>query len=142
GQAQVQPVELERAVGLEDDLAVQCRVRWQEIAELSQLGKISKQRPLVPTPERELSAVVLEHAAKAVPLRLVLPALALGKLFHELRFHRRERDVGALHQSATPAVVVVTSVSHRAILRGDRRCTSSTSWNEMRKCCTSALRRV
>src|SRR5205814_8480873 len=107
--------ELEPAVELDDDLAVQRRVGWQEIAELSQLRKISKQRPLVSTPERELSAVVLEHAAKAVPFRLVLPALALGELFHELRFHRRGRHGRARPQSPTPPALPVTSLTHPSI---------------------------
>ena len=48
-------------------------------------------------PERELAAVVLEHAAEAVPLRLVLPAVAGRELADELRLHRRERDVRPGH---------------------------------------------
>ena len=48
----------------------------------------------------QLAAVVLEHAAKAVPLRLVLPALADGQLADELGLHRRERDVGTAGREA------------------------------------------
>ena len=123
-QTHLHRVELEPTVELDHDLAIQRGVRRQEITQCSELGEISKQRPLVAAPERELAAVVLEHAAKAVPLRFVLPALAFGKRLHELRLHRRERDVRTRHQSATTAVVLVTSLSQRAISRGDRRCTS------------------
>ena len=43
-----------------------------------QLREVAQQRPPVARPERELAAVVLEHAAEAVPLRLVLPASPAG----------------------------------------------------------------
>ncbi len=91
-------VELELAVELDDDLAIERRVRRHEIAELAKLGEVAQQRPLVPTPERELAAVVLQHSAEAVPLRLVLPALSFGKLLDEQRFHRREGNVRTRHQ--------------------------------------------
>src|SRR5947208_9989715 len=100
-QAHLHRVEFEPAVELDDDLAIERRVRRHEIAKISELREIAKQRPLVAAPERELAAIVFEHAAKAVPLRLVLPALAFGERLHELCLHRRERDVGARHQSAT-----------------------------------------
>ena len=61
-------------------------------AERTQLGEVAQQWPAVPAPERELAAGVLEHAAEAVPLRLVLPAVGLRQLGHELCLHRRERD--------------------------------------------------
>src|SRR2546423_1853373 len=126
-QAHLHRVELEPAVELDDDLAIERRVRRHEIAQLSKLGEIAKQWPLVAAPERELAAVVLQYSTKAVPLRLVLPPLAHGKCLHELRLHWWERDVGARHQSATPAVAFVTSLSQLAISRGDRRCTSRPS---------------
>ena len=85
-------VEVERAVADDHDLAVERRARRQQLAERPQLGEVAEQRPLVPRPERELAAGVLEHAAEAVPLRLVLPAVALRQLAHELGLHRRERD--------------------------------------------------
>ena len=47
----------------------------KQVAERAQLGEVAQQRPLVPRPERELAAVVLEHAAEAVPFRLELPAV-------------------------------------------------------------------
>ncbi len=50
----------------------------QQLAERAQLREVAEQRPAVARPERELAAVVLEHAAKAVPLRLVAPARRAG----------------------------------------------------------------
>src|SRR5947199_9797721 len=88
-QAHLHRVEFEPAVELDDDLAIERRVRRHEIAKISELREIAKQRPLVAAPERELAAIVFEHAAKAVPLRLVLPALAFGERLHELCLHRR-----------------------------------------------------
>src|SRR2546422_1034254 len=46
-------------------------------------------------PERSLAAVVLEHAAKAVPLRLVLPVAVSRQRVDELCLHRRERHLGS-----------------------------------------------
>ena len=95
-------VEVERAVARDHDLAVERRVRRQQVAERAQLREVAQQRPLVARPERELAAGVLEHAAEPVPLRLVLPAVALGQLAHELGLHRRERDARARGTDAKP----------------------------------------
>ena len=92
-EAHLHRVEVERAVARDHDLAVERRVRRHQLAERPQLGEVAQQRPAVARPERELAAVVLEHAAEAVPLRLVPPAAAGRKLRDELRLHRRERDV-------------------------------------------------
>ena len=70
----------------------------QRNAELAQLGEVAQQRAAVAAPERELTAIVLEHAAKAVPLGLVLPAVAARKLLHELCLHGREGDVWPGHE--------------------------------------------
>src|SRR2546423_12936689 len=110
-QAHLHRVELEPAVELDDDLAIERRVRRHEIAQLSKLREIAKQWPLVAAPERELAAVVLEHSAKAVPLRLVLPPLAHGKCLHELLLHWWAPGVGGRHRSAAAAVAFVTSLS-------------------------------
>ena len=91
-------VEVEHAVARDHDLAVERGVGREQLAERPQLGEVAQQRPLVARPERELAAVVLEHAAEAVPLRLVLPALAGGQLADELGLHRREGDVRAGHR--------------------------------------------
>ena len=64
-----------RPVAADHDLAVERGVGRQQIAERAQLGEVAQQRPAVAAPERELAAVVLEHAAEAVPLRLVLPTV-------------------------------------------------------------------
>ena len=85
-------VEVEDAVALDDDLAVERRERRQELLERSQLREVAQQRPRVARPEPELARAVLEQAAEAVPLRLVLPLVALGQLADELGLHRRERD--------------------------------------------------
>ena len=85
-------VEVERALADDHDLAVERRPRREQLAERPQLGEVAQERPLVPRPERKLVVEVLEHAAEAVPLRLVRPLLALGELAHELGLHRRERQ--------------------------------------------------
>ena len=88
-------VEVERAVARDHDLAVERGVGQASLADLAQLGEVAQQRPAVARPERELAAVVLEHAAEAVPLRLVPPAAAGRELGDELGLHRREGDVRA-----------------------------------------------
>ena len=85
-------VEVQRSVPRDHDLAVERRPRRQQIAERAQLGEVAKQRPFASRPQSELGAGVLEDAAEAVPLRLVLPALADRQLANELRLHRRERN--------------------------------------------------
>ena len=90
-------VEVEDAVPSDHDLAVERGVGREQVAQRAELREVAKQRPLLPRPERELAAVVLEDPAKAVPLGLVLPAVALRQLGDELRLHRRERNVGARH---------------------------------------------
>ena len=62
-----------------------------------ELGEVAEQRALVPAPERELAAVVLEHSAEAVPFGLVLPALALGHLLDEESLHGWEGHVRTGH---------------------------------------------
>src|SRR5437588_2280016 len=94
-EARLHRVEVELAAARDDDLAVEGRMRRQRLAELPQLGEVAEERPAVARPERELAAVVLEHAAEAVPLRLVTPIALARQLGDELRLHRRERDVGA-----------------------------------------------
>src|SRR6185369_11916290 len=69
------------------------------------LGEVAEQRPFLAGPERELAAVVLEHAAEAVPLRLVLPAVAGRQLGDELGLHGREGDVWAGHLPGRLCVV-------------------------------------
>ena len=92
-------VEVERTVSRDHDLAVQRRVRRQQVAERPQLREIAQERPFLPRPERQLAAGVLEHSPKAVPFRLVLPAVALGQLPDELRLHRREGNVCDRHRA-------------------------------------------
>ena len=94
-EAHLHRVEVERAAAGDHDLAVERGVRRHQLAERPQLGEVAEQRPAVARPQRELAAVVLEHAAEAVPLRLVPPAAAGRKLGDELGLHRREGDVRA-----------------------------------------------
>src|SRR5581483_4412729 len=70
-QSHLQQVELEPALVLDHDLAVERRVRRKPLADLPELREVAEQRPSVSAPERELAAVVLQHAAKPVPFRLV-----------------------------------------------------------------------
>ena len=69
-------VEVELALARDHDLAVERRVGRQQLADRAQLGEVPQQRPAVARPQRDLAAVVLEHAAEAVPLRLVRHAPA------------------------------------------------------------------
>jgi len=98
-EAHLHRVEVEHAVAGDHDLAVERGVGWHQLAECAELREVAQEWPAVPAPERELAAVVLEHAAEAVPLGLVLPAVALRKLPHELRLHRRERDLRRGHRA-------------------------------------------
>jgi hypothetical protein len=89
-------VEVELALLRDHDLPVERGVGRKQLAERLELGEVAKQRALVARPERELTAVVLEDPAEAVPLRLVLP-VAGRELRDELGLHRREGDVSARH---------------------------------------------
>ena len=97
-QPRLHQLEVEDAVPRDHDLAVQGGVWRKQVAERPQLREVAEQRALLPRPERELAAVVLEHAAEPVPLRLVLPAVAFRQLGDELRLHRREGDVFTRHE--------------------------------------------
>ena len=70
------------------------RAGREELPERLELREVAEQRARVARPEAKLTRAVLEEAAEAVPLRLVLPAVAVGELAHELGLHRRERDRG------------------------------------------------
>src|ERR671937_114061 len=52
---QLHRVEVQHAVALDHDLAVERRVRRQELAELSQLREVAEQRPGVAAPDGELA---------------------------------------------------------------------------------------
>src|SRR5215212_462167 len=95
-QPQLHCVEVEHAVTLDHDLAVERRVGRKQLSDLEELRKVTKQWPRVPAPDRELAFQVLHHPAKAVPLRLVLP-VALRQLGDELGLHRREGKVSGRH---------------------------------------------
>jgi hypothetical protein len=96
-QAHLHRVEVEHAVALDHDLAVERGVGREELAERAQLGEVAEKRPTVPAPEGKLAAVVLEHTAETVPLRLVLPAVGGGQVSDELRLHGREGHVWSGH---------------------------------------------
>ena len=89
-------VEVELPLLRDHDLAVERGVGREQLPERLELREVAEQRPLVARPERKLAAVVLEHAAEPVPLRLVLP-VAGRELLDELGLHRRKRDVLAGH---------------------------------------------
>ena len=88
-------VEVELAVAGDDDLAVERGAGRQQLAERAQLGEVAEERPPVARPQRQLAAVVLQHAAEAVPFRLVPPAALLRQVGDELGLHRRERNAGS-----------------------------------------------
>src|SRR5207248_4755389 len=60
-------VEVERAAAGDDDLAVERRMGWEQIAERTQFREVAEKRTPVSRPERQLAAVVLEHAPESVP---------------------------------------------------------------------------
>src|SRR2546427_10538186 len=101
-QAHLHRVEVELALTLDHDLAVERGVRWQEVSERTQLREIAEERSSVAAPERQLTAVVLEDSAESVPLRLVLPALARRQRLDEERLHRRGGEGGARPQRGRP----------------------------------------
>src|SRR5438132_5798895 len=102
-QAHLHRVEVELALTVDHDLAVERGVRWQEVSERTQLREITEERSSVAAPERQLTPIVLEDSAESVPLRLVLPALARRQRLDEEGLHRREGDVRSRHQRASPA---------------------------------------
>src|SRR5882762_5618060 len=121
-QAHLHRVEVELAITLDHDLAVECGVGWQDVSERTQLREIAEERSSVAAPERQLTPVVLEDSAESVPLRLVLPALARRQRLDEERLHWREGNVRPRHQRASPAArsaCAITSASHRAIAAAD-----------------------
>ena len=71
-------VEVERAVARDHDLAVERRVGRQQLAERRAARGSSGAAAGRSASRAQLAAVVLEHAAEPVPLRLVLPAVAGG----------------------------------------------------------------
>ena len=77
------------ALPRDDDLAVERRLRRELLAQRRQLGEVAQERPRVAAPKGDVAAQVLEHAAEAVPLRLVLPAVPIGKSPNEFRLHGR-----------------------------------------------------
>src|SRR5439155_13286485 len=103
-QPELQRVEGELPVLLDDDLSVQGRLRRQARADLLELREVAQQRPRVTAPKPQAPAEVLEHAAKTVPLWLVLPAVAAGQLVHELGLHRREGEILRRHSGNKLAV--------------------------------------
>ena len=92
-------VEVERAVAGDDDLAVERRALRHQLAERPELREVAEQRPAVTGPQPQSAAEVLEHAAEAVPLGLVLP-LAGRQLLDGFCFHRREGKGSRRHGSA------------------------------------------
>src|SRR5207247_3585536 len=86
-QARLHRVEVERSVACDDDLAVECGVGREQFAERGQLREVTQQGPLVARPQCELRGGVLEYAPEAVPLRLVLPTVALVEPAYQLRLH-------------------------------------------------------
>src|SRR5207253_1869170 len=86
-------IELEPALLLDHDLAVERGVRREPFAERAQLREVAQERAAVAAPEAELAAIVLEHAAEAVPLRLVPDVRPRRDLVDKERLLRRERDV-------------------------------------------------
>src|SRR5438445_7834552 len=96
-QAHLHRVEVELPLALDHDLAVERGMRRQEVSERAQLREVPEKRSSVAAPERQLTAVVLEHSAESVSLRLVLPALARRQRLDEERLHRREGDVRTGH---------------------------------------------
>ena len=98
-QSHLHRIEVEHAVPGDHDLAVEGGVGRQELTERPQLREVAEQRPAVPRPERGLADVVLEHAPETVPLRLELPAVALGQLLDELGFHGWKGNVWSGHRA-------------------------------------------
>src|SRR5581483_1912465 len=64
-QAHLHRVEVERPVPSDHDLAVERGVWRHQLADRSQFGEVTEERPAVTRPERDLAAVVLEDASKA-----------------------------------------------------------------------------
>src|SRR5262245_44091201 len=88
-----QRVEGERAVGGNDDLAIEDKHRDGDLERgLHKLGKITRQRLSRLRLQLDLVAVAEQEAAEAVPLRLILPVRSGRDFVDRARFHRREGE--------------------------------------------------
>jgi len=93
-EAHLERVEIERTVALDDDFAVDGRMRRELLGERLELREIAEEGPAVTAPEMQLPGHVLEDPAETVPLRLVLPAVRLGQLVDQLGLHGGKRKLG------------------------------------------------
>ena len=73
------------------------RVRFSRAQHLHDLGEITAERLARLGRQRDLVAVAPREAAEAVPLGLVLPAVAVGQLGGEQRLHRRQSELRLGH---------------------------------------------
>ena len=87
-EAQLQRIERERIADGDDDFAIKQELLGLEPTEhLDDFGKVAPKRLARFGGQRDLSAVAARHAAETIPFRLELPAVALGQLGGEPRFH-------------------------------------------------------
>ena len=95
--ALLQRLEVQAAVGGDDDLAVEhAPLRELRLERRHEFGEVARHRPLVAAAELDLVAVAEDDRAEAVPLRLV--RRSRRDVGHRLREHRRDgRHHGKLH---------------------------------------------
>ncbi len=80
------------ATGRNRDLAIEDEATRLEHGEgLDHFREIARQRLLGFGLEFDLVSIAKSNAAKAVPLRLILPLLTLGNCIHRQGFHGRQR---------------------------------------------------
>ncbi len=94
-EAQLQRLEVHRAVHDHEDLAVHDVDRWRLGTEqFHELGEVASKRSIAARVDADPVYVACDDRAEPVPLRFVSPALAERKLLLGLREHRTDRRCG------------------------------------------------
>jgi hypothetical protein len=97
--AQLQCVEVERAVPRDHELAVHHATLWKRRHERRhQLGKVPIERLCFSALDQDFVAIPEDQRSKAVPFRLEYPTFRLRQLADSLGEHGQERGIhGKLH---------------------------------------------
>src|SRR6185437_2409182 len=96
-QSKLERLERQSLASGNDQLAVEQELpRFQSAQHVDDIGKVTRERLSRLGGQRDFAAVAPGETAKAIPLRLILPAFALGQLGRKQRFHRR-RDLQLRH---------------------------------------------
>ena len=121
--AELQRVEVEAAVGGDDDFAVEHAAGGQLRAErIEQIGEVAVQRLFVAALDQDLVAIAEDQRAKAIPLRLEDPCSIGWQCVDSLGEHRQDgrvdgkmHDSNAIPRGGGPARLVLSCAAHPAL---------------------------